>query len=88
MFFQSDPQFSRHVTGLARQLPLWYQAWQERMIGGENYISPPHLARGLFAALTDGKLKTAQAMQAYLDQPWCRADLYYIEKLVMLCRNL
>ena len=44
-------QLARNVRGLMAGLPVWYQAFGERMIGGENYISPPHLARGLFAAL-------------------------------------
>jgi putative pyrroloquinoline-quinone binding quinoprotein len=80
--------FRDHVTGLSKQLPLWYQAWGERMIGGENYISPPHLARGLFTALAQGQVYTADQMHKYLDQPWCKADLYYIEKLTLIIRNL
>jgi len=81
-------KFRYHVTGLAHQLPLWYQAWPERMIGGENYISPPHLARGVFTALSQGNLYPVPQMISYLDQPWCKADLYYIEKLTLLLTQL
>jgi len=79
---------ARNVRGLAGGLPLWYQAFGERMIGGENYISPPHLARGLFAALADGVRAAPEDLAAKLDQPWCKADLYYIEKLSAILRKL
>jgi hypothetical protein len=65
------------VTGL----PLWYQAFGERMIGGENYISPPHLARGLFVSGADGGVLDSEQLASKLDQPWCEADLYYIGKI-------
>jgi hypothetical protein len=78
----------KHVSGLRQALPLWYQAYGERMIGGENYISPPHLARGVFAAWADGCRASASELAAKLDQPWCKADLYYIEKLAAILRRL
>ncbi len=81
-------KFTYHVKGLDKQLPLWYQAWGERMIGGENYVSPPHLSRGLFVALADGLQTTPRQLAKKLDQPWCRADLYYIEKLSAILRRL
>jgi outer membrane protein assembly factor BamB len=81
-------KFTYHVCGLAKQLPVWYQAFGERMIGGENYVSPPHLARGLFAALADGVQTPLEQLCKYLDHPWCRADMYYIEKLTAILRRL
>ncbi|MBE0534552.1 MAG: PQQ-binding-like beta-propeller repeat protein [Phycisphaerae bacterium] len=81
-------KFAYHVRGLDRQLPVWYQAWGERMIGGENYVSPPHLARGVFVGLADGLQVPAGELAKKLDQPWCRADLYYIEKASALLRRL
>ena len=74
-------QLATNLADLGRQLPVWYQAWGERLIGGENYISPPHLARALFLAMAEGLHATPEELQRYLDQPWCKADLYYIEKL-------
>jgi hypothetical protein len=71
----------RNVSDLVSGLPVWYQAYGERMIGGENYISPPHLARSVFLALADGLDVDRQRLARYIDQPWAKADLYYIEKL-------
>lgn len=79
-------QLRRNLADLDRQLPVWYQAWGERLIGGENYISPPHLSRGIFAALADAAEASPERLARYLDQPWCRADLYYIEKLSAVMR--
>jgi len=81
-------ELKAHVDDLQRALPLWYQAYGERMIGGENYISPPHLARGIYLAAADGTGATAQQLAARLDQPWCRADLYYVEKIAATLRRL
>ena len=78
----------RNVHALMAGLPVWYQAYGERMIGGENYISPPHLARGIFAAWADGCAAPPAVPAAKLDQPWCRADLYYIEKMCSVLRRL
>jgi len=77
-----------HVRDLMAGLPLWYQAYGERMIGGENYISPPHLARGVFMAAADGRVLDGQTLIRKLDQPWCKADLYYIEKMTALLRQM
>jgi hypothetical protein len=81
-------QFEYFVRGLARQSPVWYQAFGERMIGGENYISPPDLSRGLFSALADGVRIPPDELVRYLDHPWCHADLYYIEKLSAVLRRM
>jgi len=81
-------ELDRNVRALRAGLPLWYQAYGERMIGGENYISPPHLARGVFAAWADGCAASPEALARKLDQPWCKADLYYVEKICGLLRRL
>jgi hypothetical protein len=81
-------EFERNVRALATQLPLWYQAFAERMAGGENYTHTPLLARGLFAALADGLKAPSGELGARIDQPWCRADLYFIEKLAATLRAL
>jgi hypothetical protein len=83
----ADEKLRYHVQGLASQLPVWYQAFGERMIGGENYTNPPHLARGLFAALADGLQLPPGELARYLDQPWCKTDLYYVEKLTSILRR-
>lgn len=77
-----------NLKSLMKGLPLWYQAFGERMIGGENYISPPHLARGLFIGGADGGVISTEQLASKLDQPWCKADLYYIEKISAILRRL
>lgn len=78
----------RNARALSSQLPTWHHAFGERLIGGENYISPPTLSRALFIALSDGVQEKPQEMIAKLDQPWCKADLYYIEKLTAVLREM
>ncbi|MBN2316789.1 MAG: PQQ-binding-like beta-propeller repeat protein [Sedimentisphaerales bacterium] len=84
--FAPEP-FKANVRALMTGLPLWYQAFGERMIGGENYISAPHLARGLFVAGADGDVLDVEPLASKLDQPWCRADLYSIEKISAILRR-
>ena len=84
----ASQELRANVGALMRGLPLWYQAFGERMIGGENYISPPHLARGLFMIAADGSVLDPEQLVAKLDQPWCAADLYYIEKVCAILRRL
>jgi hypothetical protein len=73
-----------NLAALNRELPVWYQAWGERLIGGENYISPPTLAEAMFLATAYGLRTSPETLARYLDQPWCRADLYYLEKLTAM----
>jgi outer membrane protein assembly factor BamB len=80
-------ELTSNVRDLMRDLPVWHQAFGERLIGGENYISPPALARGLFAALADGVQAPPGELARFLDQPWCKADLYFIEKCASLLRG-
>jgi hypothetical protein len=84
----ASEELRANLGALMTGLPLWYQAFGERMIGGENYISPPHLARGLFMAGADGNVLDSEQLAAKLDQPWCQADLYYIEKISAILRRL
>jgi hypothetical protein len=72
--------YKGNVTSLTKALPIWHQAWGERMIGGENYISSPALAGDLFAAGAGAGVD----LRGKLDRPWCRADLYWIAKLTLL----
>jgi outer membrane protein assembly factor BamB len=81
-------ELRRNLSDLMTQLPVWYQAFAERMIGGENYTHTPHLARGLFLAWADGARARPEDLAARLDQPWCRADLYFIEKVTAVLRTL
>jgi hypothetical protein len=58
----------------------WHLAFGDRLIGGENYTSPPHFAHALFAgaALVEGV--DGESLLSWVDVPWCRGDFYFIEK--------
>ncbi len=75
---------AENLAAIDRELPVWRQAWAERLVGGENYTNPPDFARGVFSATAYGQAASPSALARQLDQPWCRADLYYIEKLTAL----
>ncbi len=85
---QADQALRKNVGELTAGLPLWYQAYGERMIGGENYISPPTFPHGLFLALADGLETPPATLVRFVDQPWGRADLFYIDKLAAALRRV
>jgi len=58
----------------------WYLAFAERLIGGENYVSPPHMGRALMAGATFIERLPGNRLLAFVDIPWCQGDLYFIEK--------
>ncbi|HEX2609607.1 MAG TPA: hypothetical protein VHK68_01260, partial [Gemmatimonadales bacterium] len=63
--------------------PGWWMAFGDRFVGGENYISPPHLSHAMFAgaALVEGI--DAATLSEWIDVPWCEADLFFIEKCAL-----
>lgn len=73
-----------NLRNVARDLPVWYMTWGERLIGGENYISPPSLACGMYTAFAWTDVADEAELRLWLDEPWVRADLYQIEKLVAM----
>jgi hypothetical protein len=73
-----------NLDDIARELPVWYQAFGERLIGGENYISPPCVGRDIFLAMAYSSHRPKRELAQYLDQPLCRADLAYVAKLTAL----
>jgi hypothetical protein len=77
-----------NARAISNQLPTWHHAFGERLIGGENYISPPTLSRAMFIALSDGVREPPRQLIARLDQPWCKADVYYIEKMTAVLREI
>jgi hypothetical protein len=80
-------EIGRNIRDCNQQLPVWYQAWGERLIGGQNYTNPPTLARALFAANAWCQNASPKMLTTFLDQPWCKADLYYVEKLSMVLQK-
>jgi hypothetical protein len=79
---------NRHDGGMAKQRLQayrqmrngWYLAFGDRMIGGENYTNPPHFARALFAGAALIEMLPPDELATYVDVPWCKGDLYFIEK--------
>ena len=58
----------------------WHMAFAERLIGGENYVSPPHMGRAMMAAATFVEELPGDRLLTFVDIPWCRGDYYFIEK--------
>jgi len=58
----------------------WHMAFAERLIGGENYVSPPHLGRALMATSTFVEDLPPEKLLSFVDVPWCRGDFYFVEK--------
>jgi len=68
------------VTAFREARNAWYLAFSERMIGGENWVSPPHLGRALMTTATFLEDLPADRLLMFLDVPWCQADFYFVEK--------
>jgi hypothetical protein len=76
---RTDGLAAKRLKSVREACPGWWMAFEDRFIGGENYTSPPHFARGLFAgaALVEGL--DGPALLAAVDVPWCKGDLHFIE---------
>jgi hypothetical protein len=62
--------------------PTWYLQGEERQVHyGENFVDPPDLALGGFKLAAWLGSTPGVPLATRLDLPFCRADLYYIEKL-------
>ncbi len=63
--------------------PTWYLAWNvETMWRNECPFAFPTMAAEVFAARTLILREPAKKLTRFLDIPWCKADLFYIQKLV------
>ena len=75
--------FERYV---AHARPQWYLAWGPMMYyAWETSLDHPVNPWATFAARALLFNDDATALQKYLDRPWCRADLYHIQKLAWTC---
>lgn len=64
--------------------PTWWLAWNvELMVRNESPMSLPTMSAEIFAARAMILREPAEQLERYLDLPWCKADLLYIQKLVM-----
>jgi len=63
--------------------PTWYLAWNvETMWRNECPFSFPTVSAEIFAARAMILREPAEKLKSFLDIPWCKADLFYIQKLV------
>jgi hypothetical protein len=71
-----------HLKTFREERDGWYLAFGDRMVGGENYTNPLHLSLALFAGAIFIEELPGEQIAKFLDVPWCKADLYFIEKCV------
>jgi len=63
--------------------PTWYLAWNvEAMWRNECPFAFPTMSAEVFAAKALILCEPAEKLIRFLDIPWCKADLFYIQKLV------
>jgi len=63
--------------------PTWYLTWNiEAMWRNECPFAFPTMAAEVFAARAFILHEPAEKLACFLDIPWCKADLFYIQKLV------
>lgn len=65
-------------------LPTYYLAWEERNVHyGENFVDLPDSMHGIFLAQAHLWGADAQTLDRHTDLPWCRGDLFHIERLAL-----
>lgn len=68
-------------------MPTFYLAFEERPVHyGENFVELPDTVHGIFLCKTF-LWRRHSRLAGYLDIPWVKADLFYIEKLVYVIEN-
>ena len=80
---QRAPEAAEKVWSAFENLcPTWFRVGGERQYHfGENYIDTPDLALDGFAALA--WIRRNKDLRDYVDRPFCKADLYHIQKLAI-----
>ena len=67
--------------------PAWWLAWNvELTVRNECPFSVPTMSAEIFAARALILGEPADRLKTFVDLPWCKADLFYIQKLA-LCRQ-
>jgi len=73
----------RHsLLWVSRWKSPWYMAWGPHTFCYEFYSQEPNPAHSIFRAQAWITRVPAAELTRYADEPRCKADLYYIEKLV------
>ena len=76
----SDGVGRARVRAFREARNAWYMAFAERLIGGENYVSPPHMGWAMMSAATCVEELPGDPLVGFVDVPWCKGDFYFIEK--------
>jgi hypothetical protein len=64
--------------------PTWYLAWNiELMWRNECPFAFPTMSAEIFAARAMVLREPPEKLTGFLDIPWCKADLFYIQKLIL-----
>jgi len=64
--------------------PTWYLAWGvETLWRNESPFAFPTMSAEIFTARAWILEEPARTLESFLDIPWCKADLFYIQKLVL-----
>ncbi len=62
--------------------PTWWLAWNvELLLRNESPFSLPTMSAEIFAARARILHEPQDRLAAHVDLPWCRADLFYLQKL-------
>jgi hypothetical protein len=77
---------SPRLRAFRESRPAWWLAFGDRTVGGENYTNPPHFTHALFTAASLLEQASATTLFGWLDVPWCKADLYFIERCTLALR--
>ncbi len=77
------PETEAYCARVAENLPHWYAAYSEAILGAEIGFNPPCDAYGHFLARAWVLGEKGTALERYADVPWlARGDLYHLHKLV------
>jgi hypothetical protein len=64
--------------------PAWWLAWGPELLWrNETPFSFPTMSAEIFAAKALVLRNPVETLTPYVDLPWCKADLYYIQKLAL-----
>ena len=70
---------ARNVQAFREERNGWWLAFGDRFIGGENYTNPRHFPHSLFGAAALFEKLPGDQLLGFIDVPWCKGDLYFIE---------
>lgn len=83
LYEHAEAAFKSHRNELNTKYPIWYMAWGERLIGGENFTNPPHCSSGVFSMFSFSTDARAEFLRSRIDVPWCPGDLWFIRKCTL-----